>query len=221
MVRVVNEQVKGHLQTIVGYTLLQQEAPTKQLAIILPGKGYTAQAPLLYFSTSLLFNKNFDVLHVKYNYETEDFSQSSNGEQTAWIEDDMDAILNDIFTKYPYDKFIMIGKSIGTLAMSYLMQKEVFKSALAVWLTPLLTRDSVFLAMQQGEQRSLAAIGDRDPFYQEGRFKEIVKKNPHLQFHLIPDANHSLDHNDPFRSIDTLKTVIKEIEQFTKTGHPG
>jgi hypothetical protein len=55
---------------------------------------------------------------------------------------------------------------------------------------------------------------DKDGFYNSERYKQI-RQNPNMISKLIPNINHILEYDDNvLGSIDILKNVIAEIEQF-------
>jgi hypothetical protein len=58
----------------IPFRLLEQKEETNNLAIVLPGAGYTTQAPLLHFTTGLFYNKGFDVLHINNTFSREELS---------------------------------------------------------------------------------------------------------------------------------------------------
>ncbi|MFL7792412.1 MAG: hypothetical protein AB8I69_09755, partial [Anaerolineae bacterium] len=49
-------------------TFMRQEQTTRQLAVVLPGQGYTTHMPVLYYPTCLLMNRGVDVLCAEYDY---------------------------------------------------------------------------------------------------------------------------------------------------------
>lgn len=61
---------------------------------------------------------------------------------------------------------------------------------------------------------SLCFIGDDDTHYNAERYRQFAN-NPKLVTRQLAGADHSLQYkSDPVRSIDLLKTVIKEIDAF-------
>ena len=96
------------------------------------------------------------------------------------------------------------------------LKRETFKDAKAVWLTPLLSEDNVLNALVDSTNKGLCFIDDKDRFYIVDRFNRI-KNNPNIIPKLIPNVNHILEYDDdPFGSIDVLKGILTEIEQFKK-----
>ncbi|WP_053073711.1 hypothetical protein [Bacillus sp. LL01] len=122
--------------------------------------------------------------------------------------------LEEILKEKHYDQFIIVAKSIGTIALSHLTNQPSFKKATAIWLTPLLHRDDVYQVMLQGEKNALCIIGDKDFCYKEDRFANL-KSNSNMKTLLIPNGDHSLENKeDVLGSLDMLKTVITGIIKF-------
>lgn len=107
-----------------------------------------------------------------------------------------------------------MAKSIGTVALSYLLNHTMFKEAKVVWLTPLLQRDDVFHALVNSNHKGLCIIGDKDHCFIVDRFEKL-KDNPNLSFKVVDGGNHSLElDEDPIKSIELLKSVMIDINEF-------
>lgn len=214
MLKVHTGEVQGYEQLTIPYTVLSKSDISKGLAIVFPGAGYTVQAPLLHYVTGIFLNKSFDVLHVNYQYNHKVYNNFSSEEISKAIKYDVQTIIDTILHSTSYENFYLIGKSLRTIAMSSELQRDTFKEAKAIWLTPLLQKDKVFHAMLSSKHRGLCFIGDNDRYYIEERYNEI-KNNDNITSTLIPNVNHSLEFdNDTLGSIDVLKNIMDEIERF-------
>ena len=192
------------------FRLIEQKEQSKNLVIVLPGAGYTTQAPLLHFTTGLFYTNGFDVLHINYSFNREEMAALSEEDFTKNVQR---AIDNAIKNK-EYRNYYIVAKSIGTIALSYLQQNTTFDNAKLIWLTPLLQRDDVFNAMFSSNKKGLCLIGDKDTCFIEDRYEKL-KTNQHLQFKLVEGANHSLElDGEPIESIETVKSVISAINDF-------
>ncbi|WP_419394179.1 alpha/beta hydrolase [Cytobacillus praedii] len=212
MFNVKTQTVKGYKGLDIPFKILSKGEDSNNLAIILPGAGYSAQAPLLHYSTGVFINKSFDVLQVNYQYNNKDYADFS--EVSEAIKLDVKNVLDYVLSNKSYKNFYLIGKSLGTIAMSSELNRETFKDAKAVWLTPLIQREDVLSAMVRTHNNSLCIIGDKDPCYTEERYSKVIE-NPHIISKLIPNVNHGLEYDEnAVESIDILKSVIAEIEQF-------
>ena len=194
----------------IPFAFFKNEKPSNSLAIILPGIGYTTQAPLLHYSRSIFLNKGYDVLQVNYRYIPETFFSMSGEEFTS----DVQSVIEKIFINNSYSNYAIIAKSIGTIALSYLLDKPIFKSATAIWLTPLLKRTEVFNALLNSSNKGLCIIGDKDPIHVPEKFEEI-KSNNNINRMLIEGVNHNLeDDTDLIKSLAVLKEVMLKIKEF-------
>lgn len=214
MFNVKTGSVTGYKEKDIHYTVLSTDEHASKLAIMLPGAGYTAQAPLFHYSTGVFLQKSVDVLQVNYTYNDKFYDPFSMDELVEAIKYDVDAIIKEVLEENSYEGYYFVGKSLGTIAMASLLDMEIFHHAKAVWLTPLLNRDDVFESMLHSRNDSLCFIGDDDTHYNAERYRRFTN-NPNLVTRLLAGADHSLQYkSDPVSSIDILKTVIKEIAEF-------
>lgn len=214
MFNVKKNTIQGYKNFEFTYTVLNKGEGSRKLAILLPGAGYTVQAPMLHYATGVLINRGFDVLHVNYQYNDSFYDDFGTEELNKAINYDVNLVLDYILQDKSYDDYCLIGKSIGTMAMRSVLDRDGFKSAKAVWMTPLIHRDDVLNAMVSSQNNGLCFIGDNDWCYSSERFAKI-EENPNITSKLIPNVNHSLEYNeDALSSIDVLKDVIRAIEDF-------
>lgn len=205
---------KGFKGMDVPYTLLRNEENSKKLAIFLPGTGYTVKSPAFHFSEAIFVNKSFDILKVDYRYNDAMYDDFSMEDLTEAIKHDVRTVLDKVLQENNYENFYLVGKSLGTIAMSSELQRDIFAGAKAIWLTPLLHKDEVFDAMLASKNEGLCIIGDNDRCFIEDRYNRLLK-NSTITSKLYPNVNHSMEYdNDPVGSIDVLKSVINDIEHF-------
>lgn len=206
--------VKGYKEFSVNYLLIKQDKPTTSLVIMFPGRGYSVQGPLFHYSTGVYLNKGFDILQVNYDYTTKEAESMSLEEEMIRINEDVNAVIDEVLKSESYENFILFGKSIGTIALSSVIQRQEFKFAKCIWLTPLFQLDTVFESMKSSTQLGLCIIGEEDPCFIQGRYDEIQSLESFTSI-LIPGTDHSLNYSDrPIDSIDVLKKVITEISLF-------
>ena len=100
--------------------------------------------------------------------------------------------------------------------MSSELNRNIFKRAKGIWLTPLINRTDVLNAISETQNKGLCILGDKDKIYSEEVW-QIVEKNEHITTRLIPNANHRLEHfEDFYTSFDLLKDIIADIEDFIR-----
>ncbi|WP_417899754.1 alpha/beta family hydrolase [Bacillus haimaensis] len=206
--------IQGYKEKTIPFTILSKDEGSRSLAIMLPGAGYSVQAPLFHYATGLFLNRSIDVLQVNYQYNDAFYESFTMDEITKAIIHDVREVIDQAISTDDYDTFYLVGKSLGTIAMSSELKRDVFHSANAIWLTPLLQRKDVSDAMVSCGHKSICIIGDADPCYKEDRFKE-VNENPVFTTRLISDVDHALQYKDDvLGSIEVLKDVIASIEQW-------
>ncbi|PLR69262.1 alpha/beta hydrolase family protein [Bacillus sp. UMB0893] len=214
MIKSKTDSITGFNQAEVPFTLLGTTQQTHNLAIMFPGLGYTTQGPLFHYTTGLFLEKNFDVLHINYQYNSKNYEKFSNEEMDKALKSDVRKVIDAVLSKHEYDAFYLIGKSLGTIALSSELGRTSFTDAKTVWLTPLLNREDVFSTIYRSRQKALCIIGDKDPYFAEENFQKL-QGNPNVECVLIPGVNHGLQiEEDSVGSIDVLKNVITEIAQF-------
>lgn len=185
---------------------------------MLPGLGYTTQQPLFHYATGLFLNHQIDVLHINYQFaKNEQFKKLTDTEQEQSMYDDVLAVLDKVLKASKYKQFFVLGKSIGTIPMAKeWVEKRVSGNTFGIWLTPLVKRDAVYEAMMNTDSPSLCVIGDQDRHYDKERISSL-KNNSLVSTYIIPQANHSLEiTGDLFASIEALKEVMKQVEDFLK-----
>ncbi|TDL34275.1 alpha/beta hydrolase [Jeotgalibacillus sp. S-D1] len=206
--------ITGYHNLSVPYSLISNGETSSKLAIIFPGQGYTVQGPLLHYSTGIFLSQSYDVLHVNYQYNHNAYKSFTMEELSEAIKHDCETVIEKTIAAKSYEQYCLIGKSLGTIAMSAEIKRQEFIDAKTIWLTPLLQRDDVFDAMVTSKQKGLCFIGDNDRCYIKDRYSRI-KDNPSIASRLFHNANHSLEIEQSVgESINILKTIMKTIEEF-------
>jgi hypothetical protein len=215
-VKIISSSITGYKGLEVPYTLLSKTDQPKGLAIMFPGEGYTVQGPLLHYPTGMFLHEKFAVLHINYQYSSEIYNDLTDSEFDGALMTDSKKVIDEVLESTTYDSYCLAAKSIGTIPLSRELSREEFKEAKVIWLTPLLKEDIVYGTMKDSQQPGICFIGDSDHHFIEERFTEL-SSNPHLQLHLIPGANHSLEQDfHVLASMDTHQTMMKAIETFIK-----
>lgn len=212
--KLVKGSAEGYKGYGVPYLMIRQEEASDRLAVMLPGAGYTNQAPLFHYATDIYLQKGYDVLNVNYRYNDEFYDDFSMEELSEAIRFDVAKVIGQVLAESSYKDFCLIGKSFGTIALASELQRPLFRDAAAIWLTPLIKRPDVFDAMQTLPNRALGFIGDEDPGYDDDRWNQI-KTNPQMMLRLVPGTEHSLEiPGKTLASIDIMKDIMDEIEKF-------
>lgn len=195
----------------IPFRLIEQKEETKNLVIILPGAGYTTQAPLLHFTTGVFYNKGFDVLHINYTFSRQEMSALNERDLARDVQLAIDNAIKD----KKYSNYYVVAKSIGTKVLRYLLDNTRLKDAKVVWLTPLLQNDDVFNTMLNSDNEGLCIFGGKDSFcFIVERFEKL-KSNQNLILKVVDGGNHSLEFDkEPIKSIEILNSVISDINEF-------
>ncbi|MBT2641471.1 alpha/beta hydrolase [Bacillus sp. ISL-41] len=195
----------------IPFRLIEQKEETNNLVIVLPGAGYSTQAPLLYYSTGLFYNKGFDVLHINYSFNRQELSSLNERDLAR----DVQLVIDNATKDKKYSNYYIVAKSIGTKVLRCLLDHKMFKEAKLVWLTPLLQNDDVFNAMLNSDHKGLCIFGEEDSHCFIVDRSEKLKINRNLILKVVEGGNHSLElDKDPIKSIDILKSVISDINEF-------
>lgn len=174
-------------------------------AIVLPGAGYSAQAPLLWYGRCAAQEAGRNVLVVT------DLFDRQRDDPVRWVEERAEAALNHVRARDPHP--VLITKSLTSLAAPLAAQE----SLPAVWLTPLIADDGTTVAAQvlaglraAAEPRLLIG-GSADPSW-DGRVALTLAAAEILE---LPDADHSLEvPDDVARSLANLKRVTDAVSRF-------
>jgi len=208
--------IRGHRGQAVPNTFFAQDSETQHLAVVFPGLGYTAHMPVLYYPRRLLLERGADALLVEYDYRgREDFRMPRDRERDGWFFDDVAAACAAGLGQRPYSGVTLVGKSLGTLAMGYLLTEDARLSrARCIWLTPLLRDDRLRAQMRQARGHSLFVIGTADSHY-DPAYLEEVQLAPGGESVVIQGADHSLEiEGDTVGSIRAVEQTVRVMQRF-------
>jgi predicted alpha/beta-hydrolase family hydrolase len=208
--------IQGYRDEAVPNRFLRPESAIDQLAVLLPGLGYTLDMPLFYYAENLLLERGWDVLRVEYAYNTRpEFQTLPKQERDRWLLADATAAWRAGLTQRTYARVVLIGKSLGTLAMGHLLTTaDPPPNAGAVWLTPLLSNERLRQQIQQYGGPSLFVIGTADP-----HFDPVVLEQMQVatvgEAVVVRNADHGMDiPGDPIASVRALERVVEALSRF-------
>jgi len=208
--------IRGHRGQAVPNTFFAQDSETHHLAVIFPGLGYTAHMPVLYYPRRLLLERGADTLLVEYDYRGRvGFRMPRNPESDRWFFDDVAAACAAGLGQRPYFGVTLVGKSLGTLAMGYLLTEDARLSrARCVWLTPLIRDDRLRAQMRRASGHSLFVIGTADSHYDPGYLEEVQLASGGESV-VIQGADHSLEiEGDTVGSIRAVEQTVRVMQRF-------
>ena len=208
--------IRGHRGQAVPNTFFAQDSETHHLAVVFPGLGYTAHMPALYYPRRLLLERGADVLLVEYDYRGRvNFRMPRDPERDRWFFEDVAAACAAGLGQRPYSGVTLVGKSLGTRAMGYLLTEDARLSpARCMWLTPLLRADRLRAQMRQASGHSLFVIGTADTHY-DPAYLEEVRLVSGGESVVIRGADHSLEiEGDTVGSIRAVEQIVRAMQQF-------
>ncbi len=189
--------------------------PTNRLALVLPGINYTADMPLMYYTTQVLQFHGADVLQLRPDYQAPAFQNTPVEGRLSWMANDMRAGLAAGLAAGSYQQVILAGKSIGTLSMALLLaQSSGLDPSVTVWLTPLLHDPLVVKAAlaHGGPSFFMASSGDKtfDP-----QAMQSIQDHTRAQAWIAEGADHSLEiPGDPLQSLSLLLAGMQALSAF-------
>ncbi|WP_214819808.1 MULTISPECIES: alpha/beta family hydrolase [unclassified Exiguobacterium] len=211
MHEVTDGQVVGTNGIPVSYSFLQPDSSSDTLVILLPGYGYTNDSPMFRYTTALCLENGLNVLEVNYNYRDERYDSV---DVSVAIVNDVRLVIDQLLQSHSFNKYIIIGKSLGTIAMTSERGRHVFRDAELVWLTPLLKRNDVYEAILSHEGKQLVLMGTEDQHYILERIKNL-EHEALTELEIVEQMNHSLEYTgDTYRSLRLLETLLKRVEEF-------
>lgn len=181
----------------------------RKLAVIFPGIGYHKDKPLLYYSTKLVQNFGYEIMHIDYH----DLPGRLRGNRElmekavkiAYGQASEQLASTDLSG---YEDILLIGKSIGTVVLSKYASDHGIKAG-QIWYTPV---EETFLF---ASAETVAFIGEADPMSDINRVLEAAKEK-NVRLYTYPGGNHSLECGDVDTDIANLREVMKITEQFIK-----
>ncbi|WP_214797898.1 MULTISPECIES: alpha/beta family hydrolase [unclassified Exiguobacterium] len=189
MHEVTDGQVVGTNGISVSYSFLQPDSSSNTLVMLLPGYGYTNDSPMFRYTTALCLENGLNILEVNYNYRDERYDSVDVSEA---IVDDVRLVIDQVLQSHSFNEYIIVGKSLGTVAMASELTRNVFHDAKLIWLTPLLKQDDIYEAIQSHKGQQMVLMGTADQHY-------VLERIEHLEhlaltkLEIVEQMNHSLE----------------------------
>lgn len=204
--------VIGHNKECVPNTLLTSQAKSSELCILLPGFGYTSEAPLFRYPALYQLTQGVDVFRVEYYYvHYREFSHDV-------LFADVQAAIDTIMSKKSYERIWVMSKSLGSVAMAHVFEHEPrLKYAEAIWLTPTLKNEMVRSHIKASCNRTLIVIGTADKHYDALYLDELRTRGVRLA--VIDGADHGIEAlPDLQRSVFLVSQAYHHIINFFQLG---
>ena len=203
-------QKKIHLQMLYAKTsahIPETDKNAPKLAVVFPGIGYTADKPLLYYTSRLARNYGYQIQTISYGILPENVKGNPEKMKQAFdlalkqTEQSLNKINWD-----SYSSILFISKSIGTtISSAYASRHDL--AVKSILFTPLA---ETFSFLQAG---SIAFHGTADPWAETETIRKLAEQKE-VPLFLTQNANHSLETGDVLRDIAILKTTMEQVERF-------
>ena len=196
----------------------RQPAEASELAVIFPGLRYTCDMPLLYYPARLLLARGADVLQLHTDYNHPEFEAAPLLARAQWLGADALAGVQVGLSQRPYNRLILVGKSIGTLAIGFLLAGGIAAGATTIWLTPLFQQPLLVQAASQCSGPALFVASDADTTYDPAAMQKIQAACGARSL-VLSGANHSLEiPSDLFRSLEYIEQATRALDDFIASG---
>ncbi len=172
-------------------------------AVVLPGAGYSIDAPLLWFSRQVLASAGRTVVAVRDSY-------GRDVDPGEWVRVRATAAIDYLAASEPP---LIVGKSISTLAAPLAAERALP----AVWLTPLLDAErwpgaAAVIDGLRAATVPLLLVGGTGDAQWNG---ELARSITGAQVLEVPGASHSLAFDsDAARSLDALRSYVDALAEF-------
>ena len=178
-----------------------------KLAVIFPGIGYTADKPLLYYTTRLAQKQGYQIQTVSYGSLPANIKGDSAKMKQAFelACEQTEQLLHNIDWD-SYGSILFISKSIGTAISSAYASRHNLKVK-SILFTPLAETFSFPLP------GSIAFHGTADPWAETDSVQALAVQKE-VPLFLTKNANHSLETGDVQTDLSILKTTMDRVERF-------
>ena len=127
--------------------------------VVLPGRQYSPDGPLLFFAAQTALMRGWDVRQVW--WQAPDRGSRSLADETTWVAEQLAAAVEDYS-----GRVLVVAKSLGTLAAACAATRRYE----AAWLTPLLTEPDAARPLLSYPTSQFSVIGSEDPFFDPDLF---------------------------------------------------
>lgn len=143
------------------------------LAVVLPGGGYTDLGPAI--RLPVLAAQDHGYRPVSVTYPAEALRSRDMAALVTAARTQVEAALADAVGDGGVGRVVIVAKSLGTRVVGGLVDSlSAIDAVAAVWLTPLFGDPDVRRVAIDAGWRSLIAYGDQDPFHDEAGVAEVA-----------------------------------------------
>jgi len=215
MVTITALEIAGYGSKPVPNRFFRQEQAATRLGLVFPGLGYNCDMPLLYYPTKLLLARGADVLQLRPDYATPEFQSLPGEERARRAGADASAALHAGLAQRHYRQIVLVGKSIGTLAIAQLVSTEArLADAVTIWLTPVFRGRQVVEAAARFQGPALFVAGTADSLFDADAMSRL-REATRTETLVVEGADHSMEiSGDLLRSVGVLDQVVRAVAGF-------
>lgn len=175
--------------------------PTRT-AVVVPGRRYSADAPLLAYAATAARARHAQVRTITWTVPADLLPDVAE----PWMNARVEPVLDALVAEFPGTTPLLIGKSLGTRATALAADRQLP----AVWFTPLLNVEPVVAALRRATAPSLLIGGTADESWDGAVACQLT---PYVLE--VPDANHGMHVPGPLaNSAAVLGRVVAAVEEF-------
>lgn len=208
--------IKGYNGRFLKNRFLRQSGGTQEVALVFPGLAYNSQMPLLHYSIKTMIDSGLNVLSVNYDYSNNpEYLKQSQTVRSDWLIEDIEAAVKVITKDENQEIVCLAGKSLGTLAVGYLLEtREDLRDVKTIWLTPLIKNPQLLEQMLAYMKDAVLVIGTKDQHY-DSDIIDRLNAATQLSGIVIEGANHSLEiEGEVTSSLRVLMQITTILQQF-------
>ena len=204
----------------VANQFLPHEEPAG-VAIFLPGRGYGATQPPVYFLMEMLAARGYDTMSLRYWYQVQDVAPNPEAdpqaEEAGYIRalEEARAAVRAVLQRRDYKDILLIGKSYGTAILNDLcLELPELGRARLVHLTPIFPHEGFAEKFRRTRQPALLVLGTLDPCYNSVQLEDLARARD-FRLTVLPNVHHGLEDPDDYRnSIRLIETICAAVEAF-------
>jgi hypothetical protein len=136
---------------VTRYVDLPTDGASLGRCVILPGRRYTPDGPILFFAAQVALMRGWDVRQVWWEVP----HMESDDDEVGWVGSELRHAVADFA-----GRVLVVAKSLGTLAASHAADRGY----MAAWLTPLLTEPDLAAPLLSYPAAQFVMIGSQDPY---------------------------------------------------------
>lgn len=157
--------------------MTRHEGDPARVAVVLPGGGYFPALPLLHYTGRVLNALGWTVQEVWWDTR----GMADGADRQSWVRDQA---VRAIEAETQADRLLLVGKSLGSLAIPLAAERQLP----GIWHTPLLTEHPVRQALQAIEAPTLLVGGTGDRSWDS----DFARASGH-DVHEVAGADHSME----------------------------